>query len=165
MTNDTLVEPFMYGGHLHFKGMPPCHTCEQENKGWDGLRATIGDVLLADKVFKNQAYKKYARRWPYDHTEAPLSLDAKIDASLSDDSFLSDMADKLNLHFEAESRNVVDKFAETLTPKQQEVLYHLLNGEESATFYQGMNYKTTGGVRFHRMNIRRAMRESDDFKV
>lgn len=156
-----LVKPFMYGNHLHYLDMPPCATCSAENDAWDGMRNTYGDLKLAEKVARSEGGRKFAGKYTFDHIERPLSLDVKIDEVMSDDTFISDMGDGHNLHEDIASKNAVDKFADTLTPMQRKVLYQLLEGYDAKDIFESFNYATTGGIRFHRMNIRKALREYD----
>ncbi len=50
-------------------------TQEQENKRFDGLRRTYGDLALEEKIQKLDSCRKYNRRWPYDNNQKRAGMD------------------------------------------------------------------------------------------
>lgn len=151
-----MVEPFMFGNHLHYEDMPPCATCIAENAAWESVVARTHTYELAGKITKTKAWRAYRQAKPFDEHERTLSLDQMMDAG----TFIADDAEEL---LDAYARTEeVERFREHLTPRQLQIMDMLLAGQDSREIADTEGYTSTGGVRYHKHVIRHKYRDFRD---
>lgn len=153
MLQSELVEPFLYGNHLHYPEMPECEQCVMDNLGWDRVFEKTPRHILGEKIGRCPAWRAYVQARPFDSIEPVISLDMMMDEK----GYVAKGAEGPQDAYA--SQEIVDEFTQTLTSKQRRILTKLLRGWKPKEIYQEEGYLNTGGVRYHKFIIRQKYKE------
>lgn len=157
MEQSRLVDAFVYGNHLHYKGMPECQDCVRDNTNWDRMYKHYGALNLAQKLRRSPNYRAFVQARPFDDTEAILSLEM-----LTDGNGYEHPNGEESPEFAYLSGEIVEQFLQTLTPKQQAILRLLIRGWKPKEIYRRFGYRNTGGIRYHKYIIRQKWNSFDN---
>lgn len=125
----------------------PTRPSTKENRIWDEMMAKYGVYELARRIARRKTYREYVGHWPYDHTEATVSLDMLHEVGF-DPPTTEDIAESYMIDDAAE------EFIATLTPKQQSIIRKLIDGNRPKDIFEEEGYMHTGGIRYHKWLMR-----------
>lgn len=133
-------------------------TQTEQNNRWDYLKEAVGEDELERMIHELPSYKEYVKKYGASKKVYVqlVSLDSMLEAG-------HDIpAPGPSLEDEAIAKEQLAALETALTPKQKQVMDSLSAGFTSQEIAAENGYKSTGGVRYHRDQMRRKLRKINE---